>query len=469
MTDINSFNVNGNRLVFELDGEEFIVKWPDEYNWGREHYDLMKDIALCAWSSKLAFTENTEPSVCFDASDDQIGFWLWIAYRINALDTYQTEGESEPFDFREIKVETGSDTGSLIPRTLPDQEYEGALVCQSPGKESVASRIIMEELGHEPIYSMFYEYPSRAATHKIQGREDYEKVFDNPTRRVWSNTNTLQSTLQELTDNFEPVTCFWEIMYAMIATPIMVDHGLKWLMMGNQRDTGEAFQGDGYIAFEEINQSFIFEEAYSAYLTEEHDLPVRHTSNVRPYTGYGSRKIVARERPEFLQYMQNCIKPKPANKWCGTCYKCNNSWVEFLACGIDPAEAGLDHDVLVENPHLGADQDDDWGFSFPRYARDEHVWKDEGGEEFFHEEVVDTLTEEQMEAFKIWRSRQEERVDEDDYQEMKENNGVFIEPIADALPDEVVDDIGLEHSDFVPEALDPNVWVGYSQEWRTFT
>lgn len=471
MTDINEFSVSNNRVYFELDGEDFTVKYPDEYVWSREYLDLMKDIALCAWANKLAFSLDDENYLCFDVSSEQVGFWKWIAYRVHCLDVYQSGDNQMPKDLREVNVETGSDPSSLVPVFLPEQDYSGALTCQSTGKESVATNLILKENGIGPIYSMFYEYPSRAATHKISGREEYESYFDNPTVRVWSDTNTLQSTLERMTHEFEPVTCFWEIMYAVISTPLCVEHGLKYLMMGNQRDTGEAFPSEefNYVAFEEINQAWIFEQAYSDYLHDVHDVPVVHSSNVRPFTGYGCRKIIAEYEPDFLQYMQNCLRPKPSKRWCLRCYKCNNSWVEFLACEFDPADAGLSHDVLVENPHFAANRED-YGFSFPRYDRDEHVWADEGGSDYFYDEVEETLTREQSRAFDEWRRRQESRVDleGEKYEEMVKNNGTFIEPIARCIPDEIVNDMGLPHVNWTPEALDPNVWSSYASEWRSF-
>lgn len=467
MTDINSFTVNGNIVKFELDGEEFEVKYPDQYEFGRYHNDFLKDIALCAWANKLAFTKSAHSSICFDTDDEQIGFWLWVAQYVHKLDVYQSDDDTQPVDFRDIAISTGKDTSTLIPVEAPDINLDGALVCQSPGKESIASKLILEENGIEPVYSMFYEYPSRAATHKIQGREEFEDYYDNPTIRVWSDTNSLQSTLRELTENYEPITCFWEMMYAAISVPLMIEHELEYLLMGNQLNTGEAMPTEEYVAFEELNQSYIFEIAYSEYLNTVRALPVTHTSNVRPFTGYSCRKIIARHDPGWLPHMQNCIKPKPANRWCNTCYKCGNSWVEFLACGMDPVEAGLSHDVLIENQWLGGDGEA-WNFSFPRFERDEHVWKYEGARQFFENEVAETLNDEQWDAFETWRSRQMERVDDDDVNQMHRYNGKFIKPCTVVIPDETVNDMGLPMTDYVPEALDPSLWAAFAGEWHTF-
>lgn len=468
MPDLTNFAAAGNRLSFQIDGEEFTVKWPDEYRWGREHEGLLKDIALCAWANKLAFTLDEENYVDFEASEEQIGFWKWIAHRVHVLDAYQS-GQVEPTDIRDLNVETGSDTASLVPTSTPEVDGNGALICQSTGKESVASKLILEDQDVGPIYSMFFEYPSRAATHKITGREEFEDYFDNPTLRVWSDVNTLQSTLEPLSDNFEPVTCFWEMMYATIALPMMVEHDLKWLLMGNQLDTGEAFPYDDqdHVAFAEINQSYLFEIAYSDYLSTEYDIPVTHTSNVRQFTGFTSRLIVGEREPDFLQYMQNCLRPKPANRWCLRCYKCNNSWIEFMACGFDPSEAGLSHDVLVENPHFGADRDD-YGFSFPRYERDELVWREFGAKQYFEKHIASELTDEQWDAFETWRERQEERLDWDYYHEIREYQGKYVEPVTNVIPDEVLSDMGRESTDYVPERMDPELWSGYASEWNTF-
>ena len=470
MTDINQFNVTGNRVTFTLDDEEFTVKYPDEYNWGREVRDVMKDIALCAWANKLAFTRDKYNNICFDVTDRQLDFWLWIAQRVHLLDMYKYDEDRSHYDFSEVSVSTGGDPSTLIERGVPDQEYEGALLCQSPGKESVAAKLILEENGVGPVRSMFYEYPSRAATHKIDGREEFEAYFDNPTTRVWSDTNTLQSTLEELTDNYEPITCFWEWMYCTISVPLMVEHGLKYLVIGSQLDTGEIFEFEGSdeIAVQEPNQSYVFELAYSDYLNEVQNVPVVQTSNVRPFTGYTCRQIIADYEPGWLPHMQNCLRPKPANRWCGSCYKCCNAWVEFMACGIDPEEVGLSHDVLHENPHLGADNTEDWGFSFPRFERDEMVWQDDGAKEFFFENIKEDLTEEQLNAYFSWRTRQASRVDEDELDTLRKYQGKFVEPISAVVPDDVLNDMEREHTDYVPKRMDPREWHGLEHEWKGF-
>lgn len=478
MSDIKNFKLRDNRIDFELDGEKFTAKYPEKYSFGREYLDLAKEFALCQWANKVAFEQPAATYLDFGVDERSIEFWLWVAQKVHELDVYQSlsdEFESDPkpmFNLRDsVTVETGSDPSGLIDSTpsLPDQEYDGALISQSPGKESVATKLICDEAGipEERQLSVFIEYSSRAATHKIDGREEYTSYFENPTERIWSNFNELQTTIQEYTENYEPITCFWEMAYLTMELPMAVENGLKYMLMGNQLNTGEAMhdpQGR-FVTFEELNQSCIFELAYTDYLNRVHDLPVVHTSVVRPFTGYSCRKIIGREEPDFLPIMQNCLRPNSKRRWCLKCYKCNNSWVEFLACGLNPAEAGLDHDVLIENPHFAADNED-WGFSFPRYARDEQVWVDEGAEELFEEHVRDELTEEQEGAFGRWRSRQVERVDWEEVDHLRKFNGQFIEPVTGVVPDELAFDMGLEHTDFVPELLDVRDYRHYSKQWR---
>lgn len=468
MPDITNFSVAGNRVSFEIDKEEFVVKYPSEFTFGRQHRNLLKDIALCAWANKLAFTLDTHNKFCFDASPQQINFWKWIAQLVHTLDRYQS-GDEPISDATQVTVETGGDPATLIQPKPLDKPEGGALICQSPGKESIATKAILEKNGVAPIYSLFYEYSSRAATHKIQGREDFEEFFDNPTIRVWSNTNSLQSTLQDYTDNYEPITCFWEWMYCTISVPLMAEIGLRWLLIGSQLDTGEAFRSEnnGYVAVQEPNQSYIFEYAYSDYLTRVHDLSITQTSNVRPFTGYACRQIVAQEYPGWLPKMQNCLRPKPQRKWCLRCYKCNNAWVEFLACGMDPEEAGLSHDVLFENPHLGAEETEDWGFTFPRYERDELVWEVGGAKDFFEGYVKENLTDEQFDGFERWRRRQNDRLDEGVYIDLLQYFDSYVEPVEMVVPEQLRNDMGFPHTDFVPERMDPGIWGGLSAEWLT--
>lgn len=475
MADIENFKFRGNRIDFELDGEKFTAKYPEEYHFGREYLEYGKEFALCLWANKLAFERPDEAYLDFEVDDTRIRFWKWVAKKVHQLDVYQSL--SDDFDSDEIELENitdievgvGSDPTSLIstPEPMNVDLPKGALISQSPGKESVASKLICDEKEIYPQISVFIEYSSRAATHKIAGREEYESYFDNDTLRIWSNFNELQTTLQEYTENYEPVTCFWEMAYLTMELPVAVNHGVKYMLMGNQLNTGEAMEDPKgrFTAFEELNQAYVFEVAYTNYLRDVFDLPITHTSNVRPFTGYTCRKIVADREPEFLPRMQNCLRPNSKRRWCLKCYKCNNSWVEFLGVGFDPTEAGLSHDVLIENPHFAADKED-WGFSFPRYARDEQVWQDEVDKDWFEEEIRSEFTEEQEKAFKEWRRWQDRRVDSEEVDELRQYNGKFISPTTVAIPNKTVSDMGMEHTDVIPKLLDPNSYLGWSFEWK---
>lgn len=474
MVNITEFKLRGNRIDFKIDDKKFTVKYPEEYNLGREYLDLAKESALSLWANKVAFVRPEKCHIDFAVSQDRIRFWLWVANKVNQLDVYQSL--SDDFDSDEIpytdltksvEVTTGDDTNSLISTPeLDPGPLSGAIISQSPGKESVASKLICDEVGVSPVYSAFIEYSSRASTHKIAGRKEYTDYFDNPTIRIWSNFNELQSILQDYTENYEPITCFWEMLYLTAELPLAAYHGCKYILIGNQLNTGEAMidPKGRFTTFEELNQSYVFEVAYTNYLREMLDSQITHTSNVRPFTGYSCRKIIADREPEFLKHMQNCLRPNSKRRWCLKCYKCNNSWVEFLGCGFNPEEAGLDHDVLIENPHFAADNED-WGFSFPRYARDEQVWRDDVDTQWFESEIYSNFTEEQKEAFSEWRRRQEERVDEDEVEHLRAHNGQFIEPVTSVIPDETLSDMGLPHTDYVPEALDVRRYRQYALEW----
>lgn len=478
MADITNFKVRNNRIQFDLDDETFVAKYPDEYQFGRELLDVGKEFALALWANKVAFEKPDTVVLDFEADDRSLDFWMWIAQKVHELDVYQSLSEdfdSEEIDLHKLRegmtIQTGSDSGTLLADSeIPDKDYSGALISQSPGKESVATKLLCDEVGipEEEQLSVFIEYSSRAATHKIAGREEYAEYFDNPTLRIWSNFNELQSTLQEYTENYEPITCFWEMAYLTMELPLAVEHGLKYMMMGNQLNTGEAMvDPEGrFITFEELNQSYIFEKAYTDYLNEVLDLPIVHTSPVRPFTGYSCRRIIADREPEFLEVMQNCLRPKPANRWCGRCYKCNNSWVEFLGCGTNPADAGLDHEVLAENPHF-AGENEDWGFSFPRYDRDEQVWQDDVDQGWFYDEVYPEFDKETKEAFETWRLRQHERVSEKDVDHLRRFNGKWVEPVTGAVPSELVTNMGLSHGIYVEPALDPRKWFKYADDWRS--
>lgn len=472
MADVTDFKLRSNRIDFDLDGEHFVAKYPDHYDFGREYLDHAKEFALCQWANKVAFERPESAYLGFDVDHERVQFWLWVAQKVHELDVYQSlsddfeSDEIELENLRMLDVEVGDDPPALVESELDARLWEGAMISQSPGKESVASKLICDKQGIHPQYSAFIEYSSRAATHKIAGREEYEEYFDNPTIRIWSNFNELQSTIQEYTENYEPITCFWEMAYLTMELPLAVKHGLKYILMGNQLNTGEAMPDPKgrFVAFEELNQSYVFEVAYTNYLSRTLDLPIVHTSNVRPFTGYACRKIVAEREPEFLEHMQNCLRPKPQRRWCLRCYKCNNSWVEFLGCGFDPTDAGLSHDVLIENPHFAGDNED-WGFSFPRYARDEQVFMDDVDHEWFEEEVRSEFTDEQDEAYVEWRDRQLERVDQEEVDRLRQFNGKFVEPVTGVIPDEVLNDMGMEHTDYVEEALDPRTYRQYATQW----
>lgn len=474
MSDVENFKLRGNRIDFDLDGEHFTAKYPQEYSFGRDYLEYAKEFALCLWANKVAFEKPDSAKIDFSASDSRIQFWLWVAQKIHELDVYQSlsddfdSDEIELQNLRDLSVEVGSDQSGLLGKTRQAHvdEPHGALISQSPGKESVASKLICDEVGVQPVLSVFIEYSSRASTHKIAGREEYEDYFDNDTVRIWSNFNELQSTLQEYTENYEPITCFWEMAYCTMELPLAVKHNHKYILIGNQLNTGEAMidPKGRFTTFEELNQSYVFEVAYTNYLRDQLDSEITHTSNVRPFTGYSCRKIIADREPEFLEHMQNCLRPNSKRRWCLKCYKCADAWVEFMGCGMNPKEAGLSHDVLVENPHLGAEDTEDWGFSFPRYGRNEQIWLDDGARERFKNEVAPTLTEEQTQAFQRWRKRQESRVDKSQVEHLRKFNGKFVEPVTTVIPDDILSDMGMRHGDFVEEALDPREYIQYSME-----
>lgn len=478
MPDISDFKLRGNRIDFRIDGEKFTAKYPEEYDLGREYLDLAKEFALALWANKVAFVGPEDSHIDFEVADGSLRYWLWIAQKVHELDCYQSlsddfdSDEKELWDIREeIQVTTGNDPIGLVEPPvleLEEDDLEGAMISQSPGKESVASKLICDENGIGPINSVFIEYSSRATTHKIDGRKEYKKHFDNNTIRIWSNFNELQSTLQEYTDNYEPITCFWEMAYITMELPLLAYHQNKYLLVGNQLNTGEAMVDPKgrFTTFEELNQAYVFELALTDYLNEVHGLPFVHTSNVRPFTGYACRKLIGKHKPEFLENMQNCLRPNSKRRWCLKCYKCADAYIEFMGCDLNPAKAGLDHDVLVENPHLGAKDTEDWGFSFPRYGRNEQIWVDDKAEQFFNENVKSNLTDEQLEAFGRWRNRQEERVSQENVDHLRKFNGKYVEVVDEVIPDELLNDMGLPHGQFVEELLDVRTYRHHSEDWK---
>jgi hypothetical protein len=476
MADVKQFKLRNNRIRFQLDEEQFTVNYPKEYQFGREYLDAAKEVPLALWANKVAFQKPDSAYLDFEISDMRVQFWLWVAQKVHELDHYQSlsdEFDSEEIEYQNLRkmvdVEVGSDTGSLLSTlNLPDKQYEGALISQSTGKESIATKLLLDEVGVDTQKSVFIEYSSRAATHKIDTRHEFREYFNEEPIRLWSNFNELQSTLQEYTENYEPITCFWELFYVAAELPLAIKHGLEYILVGSQLNTGEAMaHSEGrYTTFEELNQSYIFELAYTDYISETMGLPIVHTSPIRPFTGYSCRKIIAEREPEFLEIMHNCLRPNSKNRWCKKCYKCADAWVEFMGCGFNPADAGLDHDVLIENPHLGAIDTSDWGFVFARPDRNEQIWIDDGAKEFFKSEVKPTLTEEQTQAFQRWRSRQNERVDQEDIEHLRKFNGKFVEPVSGVVPDTLTADMGLPHGQFVEDALDVREYRQFSQEWK---
>jgi len=451
MTDITSFNIQGRYVRFTLtlpdDELDFTVKYPERYQFGQQHEEILKDIPLMLWGNAIGFTNASQCEICFDVSESRLRFFTWIGQTNAALDAHYS---GEPFEWGTPSVETGSDTSKLISSDLPDKEYQGTMICQSTGKESLSSLHIMQELGRTPIHSVFVGYPSRAATHKQDSREKFREYFDHDAHRVWSNFNHLQSTLQEYADNYDPCVQFWEMFYAAAALPIAVEHGLKYILIGNELNAGKRIFHDGVQTFEELNQSWKFEHRYTDYIVQNHGLPIVHTSVVQPMTDFGCRKVMYREFPDFLHALESCLRPTASHgKWCEKCYKCQATWLESLALGVDPETFGMSHDILFKSPHLGGD-DEDWGYSFPKPNRDEVIWQEY--------DVMDKLPNygsDRLEGLQTWRNRQEERVDAEAMGKYKNYYDQWSSPVSKAIPQEVRYNPKLEETTYAPEGYAP--------------
>lgn len=453
MTDITQFNIQGRtiRFTIELPDEEldFTVKYPSEYKFGQKHEEILKDIPLMLWANAIGFTKPDQCEICFDVSNNRLQFFFDIAFYNAALDAYYSDNLIE---WSEPTVHTGSDTSKLVSESLPKQDYEGTMICQSTGKESLSSLHIMQELDKRPIHSLFIGYPSRAATHKQESRRLFKDHFDHTVHDMWSNFNHLQSRLQEHADNYDPCVQFWEMFYVTAALPLAVEHGLKWILVGNELNAGKRITHDGIETFEELNQSWKFEHMYSDYLTRIHGLPITHTSVVQPMTDFGCRKIMYREFPEFVHALESCLRPTAAHgKWCEKCYKCEATWLESLALGVDPERFGMTHDILFKSPHLGGD-DDDWGYSFPKPNRDEVIWQDY--------DVMDNLPNfsaksDRMKGLETWRKRQQNRVDYGQMKMYRKYYDAWSTPVAEAIPEEVRYNPGLPETNYVPAGYEP--------------
>lgn len=453
MTDITQFNIQGRKVRFTIslpeESIDFMVKYPKGYHFGQKHEEILKDIPLMLWGNAIGFTEPDVSEICFDVSDDRLEFFKQIGEYNAILDAHYSDNEVEWGDPRVI---TGSDTSKLIEESLPEQDYKGTLICQSTGKESLSSLHIMQELDKRPIHSLFIGYPSRAATHKQESRRLFKEHFDHSTHEVWSNFNRLQSRLQEHADNYDPCVQFWEMFYVTAALPIAVEHGLKWLLVGNELNAGRQIDHQGHKTFEELNQSWKFEHMYTNYISDTYELPIKHTSVIQPMTDFGCRKVMYREFPEFVHALESCLRPTAAHgKWCEKCYKCEATWLESIALGVDPETFGMTHDILFKSPHLGGD-DEDWGYSFPKPNRDEVIFQDY--------DVMDKLpnfsaNSQRMEGLETWRKRQQERVDYGKMKEYRKYYDAYATPVAQAIPEELRYNPGLPETNYVPSGYEP--------------
>lgn len=464
MIQVTDFKVRNHKVSFKLQGEEFAVNYPEGYSFGREYLDLMKNIPLCLLANYAAFAAEPREEIHadFEVSTAQRDFWMWVA-RQTALFDMHLGGE---YTLEGSEWTDGQDNASLIaPPQLPEKEYEGVIISQSTGKESVASRILIDGKV-DPIYSMFFEYPSRAATHKIAGREEFEDYFDNETIRVWSDANQLQSTLEEHTENYDPITQFWEQLYVSICAPLAVKHGLKYILLGNEIHSGEV----GYISesdtayIEELNQSHHFQVGFTQ-LLDRMGIPVELTSVVKPMTDFMCRKYLYRMEPDFMEHLQSCLRPTPDRRWCLRCYKCADAWIETISLGMDPQERlGLSHDTLVENPHLGGDRDD-WGYEHAKYDRQEVIWTTHVVDVDL-EHLKSELSDEQMEAYERWRQRQADRVDPDEMDYHRKFFDKYVVPLSKTIPDDLRINPWFEITNFCPDKYDPDLAhlnIGWSE------
>lgn len=412
----------------EVEELRFTVKYPKGYKFGREYIDILKDIPLMLWGNAIGFTEPEESYIDFEVSDERLEFFKWIGEQNAYLDGYYS-GKTDP-SWTAPRVQTGSDTGALLTPELPDQSYQGTLISQSTGKESISSLHVAREVDERPIHSMFIGYPSRAATHKQESREKFKEHFDHPVHGVWGNFNYLQSRLEQHTENYDPCVQFWEMFYVTAALPLAVHHGLRWILLGNEINAGRKIQLDnGKYAVEELNQSWVFEHEYSEYVKYHHGLPIKLTSVIQPMTDFGCRKVMYREFPDFLHAVESCLRPTAAHgKWCEKCYKCAATWVESVALGVDPETFGMSHDILFKSPHLGG-EGEDWGYEFAKPNRDEAIWED-----YDAIEKLPNLSEEQLDGLKTWRERQEERTSEEEMEEYRKYYDRWSEPMAEVVP-----------------------------------
>ena len=447
--NIEKFKVRGNKVKFTLGSQDFTVKYPEKYNFTREYHNLLKEIPLCMWANSLAFTKPKETSVPFEVPEYTEKFWLWIAQKVHEFDCY--ESGTQPEKIRPT-IETQSEQRGLLQTpSLSQDGYAGAIISQSTGKESVASKIILDNMGIENE-SVFIEYPSRALTHKQDGKAEFDNYFGKSTR-VWTNCNCLQSTLHEHTDNYIPVTIFWEMLYSVIELPMAAYDKFKYIIMGNEISAGERKEGKNYVTWEDFQQSAIYELALTSYIKCQHNLPIVHTSVVGPITSFGCRKVVLENEPEFYPKVQSCLRPTPDNRWCLKCYKCERAWIENVALGVNPEDVGLSNSCLIENPHLGADTDD-WGYSTSKYDRDEYIWN-EYVDLTEDNSIACQLTINESNHLKIWRKRQKERVES--YDEYGKYVDKWSSPAERHLPSELVPDSieGIDgKTDYIPDSYD---------------
>lgn len=238
---------------------------------------------------------------------------------------------------------------------------EKSLVLSSGGKESLLTYGMLREIGIDTRAFFFNESGGHWRTAKTS--YEYFQTHFKQVSKVWSNVDRFYTfmnsrlgvlnmkTVRKRADTY-PVRLFIFPVYVFASIPLVMQHGIGNILMGNEFDDPKdmpPYKGIKHY-FGVFDQSKDFLDMMTGYFSRK-GIPARLWSAVYPISGIAVEDILVNRYRELFMQQRSCHSCRVEGgsiKPCGECTKCLGVMMFILAAGGNPGDV-LYGEKLVRN------------------------------------------------------------------------------------------------------------------------